>query len=398
MSNTPRVLLFAGKSASSCDALVGRLRPRGLVSLRMDLAGAEPDVDLKRDDLAVVVLDPAEGTDQAQPLAALLDRLASGNVPTVVWNAGDGVRRDGGPFVEWLSPEVSLEELVGKIGTLTRYAPLMKGMERELQQLQHLGQQLNHYFGEIDQEMRLAGRLQRDFMPRELPQVPGFAFEAIFRPASWVSGDLYDAFCIDEHHLGMFIADAMGHGVAAGLLTMFLRHALPSRQIDGQSHRLVGPAEALGDLHASLVRQHLPNCQFVTAAYAIIDTRSRELTLARAGHPYPILISRNGEISEVRVNGSLLGLGDIASDFSERRITLAPGDKLVFYTDGADDMFLLTDGSGVDNVSPTPQMQQWARLSAGDFTGAAGEHLDCQEGSLHPADDVTVLVLEVGSG
>ena len=62
---------------------------------------------------------------------------------------------------------------------------------------------------QIDEEMRLAARLQVDFLPRTLPEVDGVAFNVFFRPASYVSGDIYDVTRLDEDHIGFFVADAL---------------------------------------------------------------------------------------------------------------------------------------------------------------------------------------------
>jgi sigma-B regulation protein RsbU (phosphoserine phosphatase) len=291
--------------------------------------------------------------------------------------------------------DIELDELVGKVGTLTRYAPIIKGLERELRNLQRLGEQLNRYFGEIDQEMRLAGRLQRDFLPRQMPSLASVGFEVFYRPASWVSGDMYDVFRIDEHHVGMFVADAMGHGVAAGLLTMFLRQALVSKHVSGSSYTIVSPAEALENLHQCLVRQQLPNSQFVTAAYGVVDTRTLEITIARAGHPYPVHIDGEGTMREVRSDGSLLGLADVPSSFEQRRVALAPGDKVLFYTDGVEEAVVVPDRGLENHAVFTGQMRHWAHLTTAEFVQAVGDYLDCRAGSLHPADDITMLLLEV---
>ncbi len=395
MNTTPRVLLFGGKERAA-DELATRLRQRGLAPAPLELDDAGAIDALRGSAAAVILLDPARTADEAAPLQALLKQLVAENLGTLVWGATDAVRREGGPLIEWLAAEVGLDELAGRVATLARYVPLMKALERELSNVQKLGQQLNHYFGEIDQEMRLAGRLQRDFMPRQLPEAPPFRFETIFRPATWVSGDLYDVFRIDEEHLGLFIADAMGHGVAAGLLTMFLRQSLLTKRINGNSYDILGPAETLAHLHECLVRQRLPNCQFVTAAYGVLHVPTRALTLARAGHPYPLHVTRQGTIVDLRSSGSLLGLPDVESEFTECRVTLEPGDKVLFYTDGGEDVLLLPHEADSDRVDFTSQLRCWAGLSAAGFVRAVGEYLDCQEGSLHPADDVTLLVAEAG--
>jgi len=391
------VWVLAG-AADRAGPLNARLRQRGLTPECLDTADGRIAGDTPiAADVAVVVLGPQMPAAQGAAVAQALRRLVAGQVPTVVWGAEKELQRAGGPLVEWVAPEAGLDEIAGKVDTLAHYVPLMKGMERELVHLHRLGEQLNRYFAEIDQEMRLAGRLQRDLLPRELPTVSVMGFGAFFRPASWISGDMYDAFRIDEHHLGMFVADAMGHGVAAGLVTMFLRQALISKRVHGDSYTIVEPAEALDALHQCLLRQKLPNSQFVTAAYGVVDAGRSALHLARAGHPYPIHIRADGSIGEVRSAGTLLGLADIPAEFEQVCVPLAPGDKVVFYSDGLEDAILVPGGPDDERAAFTAQFRRWARLRAPDFVDAVGEYLDCREGSLHPADDATLLVLDVGA-
>ncbi len=390
-----RVLLFDASPQASRD-LCQRLEQRGLPATRVELdhtssLGVEPHTG----DVAIILVDPQRlGVNECQ-VASILNKLVSGKIATVVHGDAPALKRESGPLIEWLDPQTSLDELAGKVSTLARYVPLVQGLERELSHLHRLGEQLNRYFGEIDQEMRLAGRLQRDFLPHDIPQIAPYSFAVFYRPASWVSGDMYDVFRIDEHHLGMFVSDAMGHGVAAGLLTMFLRQALVAKRIEDDHYTIVRPAEALDTLHNCLVRQQLPNSQFVTAAYAVLNTRSGVCTLARAGHPYPLLMKRDGAIREVRSGGSLLGLPDFPAEFEEVQIQLEAGDKLAFYTDGIEEVVVVPGAGTEDDPVFTDQLKHWATLPAEQISRAVGDYLDCREGSLHPADDVTVLLLEV---
>lgn len=267
-------------------------------------------------------------------------------------------------------------------------------MEREIDNLHRLGAQLNRYFSEIDQELRLAGRLQRDFLPREFPFVEPMRFAASYRPASWVSGDFYDLFRLDEDHVAFFIADAMGHGLAAGLLTMFLRQALITKRVSGREYALIEPSHVVASLNESLLSARLPSQQFVTAVYGTVNTQTREVRLARAGHPYPILFRTDGEIVETRSEGALLGVADVGDEFPEMRFTLHPGDKLLLYTDGIED--LLLEPREDSDAAPrfTPLTQGWRTLSADQVIAGLNRHLDRQSGSLHPADDVTCVVIE----
>ena len=346
-------------------------------------------------DLAVIVLDPHRTRDGAGAALDILEGLVKARVPTLVWGLPDDAGLPVAPLVECVPPQASLEEVLARLSTLARYGPLVTRLERELDNLQRLGQQLNRYFGEIDQELRLAGRLQRDFLPAKLPPIPPLSFATVFRPASWVSGDMYDVFRIDEQHVGLFLTDAMGHGVAAGLLTMFLRQALVAKRINGHSYQIVPPAEALANLNACLVRQRLPNCQFVTAIYAVLNIETLELRLARAGHPYPICISADGTLRELPAPGSLLGIPDLPVEFGESRVRLEPGDRLLFYSDGIEDVFLRPDRPADDPDAFGERLHAWSGLSVYNIVRELNQHLDGREGSLHPADDITLLAVEV---
>jgi len=396
MSGRPQVVVYEPGEKQAAQ-LSARLAQTGVAVQHRDLQQALTEQEGETPDIAVVVADTTDERGLGEA-ADLLQRLVDRNVATLVCGASDKLRWAGGPLVDWVAVDTPLEELAGRLKTLAMYVPLVQRFERELEHMHRLGDQLNRYFSEIDQEMRLAGRLQRDFLPRALPEPPGFEFAVLYRPASWVSGDMYDVFRIDEHHVGIFLADAMGHGVAAGLLTMFLRQALEPKRVVGAEYTVVSPPEVLARLHACLVRQQLPNCQFITAVYAILDTRTGELRLSRAGHPYPFRWRGGDEVEQIQVGGGLLGLPDLDGEFEEARLTLAPGEKVIFFTDGAEEDFLEGAKGRAQLSEVTPALRGWAALPAAALVDAVREHLDHKAGSLHPGDDVTLLVVEATGG
>ena len=394
MNPAPQVLLF-----DDAPRLAGRVRDeledRGFAT-RTHADGFAADGGLFGGaDLAVLVLDQQDSLKQADEVLTLLEGLTKANVPTLVWGMSTQAGALKAPMLDCVSPDASLEEVMARLAALGRYGPMIRQMEREISNLERVGQQLNRYFTEIDQELRLAGRLQSDFLPRSLPQLAPYTFATVYRPASWVSGDMYDVFRIDEHNIGVFMTDAMGHGIAAGLLTMFLRQALVAKHITGRSYRIVSPAEVMRSLNDCLIRRQLPNCQFVTGVYAIFDTESLVLRFARGGHPHPIHVDRDGQARVLSVPGGLLGVPDIPVDFGEHRLRLDPGDKVYFYTDGVEDVFVAPAKDADEPIRFTEQFQSWAHLGVHAFMRELVSHLDQAEGSLHPADDITVVAVEV---
>ncbi|HMO27101.1 MAG TPA: hypothetical protein PKB10_12620, partial [Tepidisphaeraceae bacterium] len=102
----------------------------------------------------------------------------------------------------------------------------ISNLQQEVDLLHRRDESLNGYMQKLDEEMRLAARLQFDFLPKKIPQLGNVQIHTLFRPAGYVSGDLYDVMRLDETHIGFYVADAVGHGMPAALLTMFMKNAL----------------------------------------------------------------------------------------------------------------------------------------------------------------------------
>ncbi len=391
---TPQVLL-CGPATVRSQVLRRVLVERGIPEQCIHWEAAPATERLREADLLICVLDQTSAALEVERAVTLLEQARQMHVSALVWGLPETVGFEQEGLIERVAGHVGLEEVVGRLTTLARYAPIIRRMEKELDQLQQLGNHLQRYFSEIDQELRLAGRLQQGFLPRELPHCERVRFARLYRPATWVSGDMYDVFRLDEQRVALFISDAMGHGTAAGLMSMFLRHSLVPTERTGDGTRIVGPAEVLTRLHSSLIEHESAHAQFVTAAYGVLDVVSGELCLSRAGHPYPLHIPAAGEISELRCEGGLLGVAGLDPDFEELRLTLSAGDKLILYTDGLEDTFIRErDEDGVA-VEFGRELHELARLDADGLVEALAAYLDRQEGSLNPDDDVTLVVAEM---
>lgn len=131
-------------------------------------------------------------------------------------------------------------------------------------------------------QLRLAGQLQRDFLPKFLPHIKGLHWSVVFRPAEIVSGDIYDVARIDERHIGFYVADVVGHGMPAALLTIFLKHSIVMRQTIGNTYQIFTPAEVLQNLNQKMYEQGLSGSQFATCCYCLLNIETMELTCASA--------------------------------------------------------------------------------------------------------------------
>lgn len=305
----------------------------------------------------------------------------------------DSRSRNPMTLVECVHRNVSSGELRGRFAMIERYQAHFKRVEQELRNMERLGKQLNQHFREVDQEMRLASRLQRDFLPQLQKPIGNVRFASLFRPASWVSGDIFDVFRIDENHTGFYVADAVGHGMAASLLTMFIKRALVPKRVEGKTYEVLTPSETLANLNDALADQELPNCQFITACYGLLDHRKLTFQYARGGHPYPILITSGGAISELKSGGSLLGLFK-GAEFPTSETQLYPGDKLLLYTDGLELAFQ-DETKGLDSTAYRRIFETFANLPIEEMVRNIEVALERDTGSLSPQDDVTIVGAEI---
>jgi len=187
----------------------------------------------------------------------------------------------------------------------------------------------------LAEQLRLAGLVQRDFLPARLPHCDKLHWAATFMPAEWVSGDIYDVVRLDEDHIGFYVADAVGHSMPAALLTIFLKQTLVMRQTVKSSYRIFPPVEVIKNLNVRMAEQKLSGYQFATCCYCLLNTKTLELTYARAGHPYPVLVKAGRPPQQLEIKGPLLGVFE-KSEYVQQTIKLRKGDKLLLHSDGAE--------------------------------------------------------------
>jgi sigma-B regulation protein RsbU (phosphoserine phosphatase) len=266
-------------------------------------------------------------------------------------------------------------------------------MRQEIELLRRRDVALQFYMHRLDEELKLAARVQQDFLPKSMPKIGPLRFHTMFRPAAHVSGDLYDVMRLDESHVGFYMADAVGHGMPAALLTMFLKQALVTKVIDATGYRLLQPCVTMQKLNDALVAQNLSTATFATALYGNINYHTRKLTFARGGHPDPILLTRDGELKILEAEGALLGIfpDDV---YQQTSVELEPGDRVFIYSDGVEIAFSDTDSPSpanwralLHNRRDMPTAQMFAELRQ----ILAGVDADGDR----KKDDLTVIAIEV---
>jgi sigma-B regulation protein RsbU (phosphoserine phosphatase) len=178
------------------------------------------------------------------------------------------------------------------------------------------------------EEVEYARRIQLSMLPQGAPSVDWMDFAAASLPATEVGGDYYDYFPLPDGRLALVIGDVAGHGVASGLLLSGVRSCL---YLLGDE--IADPVRILTRL-TTMVRRTTDRRTFVTLLCAVIDPARRTLTVSSAGHP-PVILHRAATREVVEVGNGAPPLGTfLEARYEEVREPLAPGDVLLFYTDG----------------------------------------------------------------
>jgi serine phosphatase RsbU (regulator of sigma subunit) len=154
----------------------------------------------------------------------------------------------------------------------------------------------------IEQELRVAQRIQQAALPKEVPQLGGWQIDTSYRPAREVGGDFYQFLEQDDGRVGFVVGDATGKGVPAAFV-MSATCALLGGVATASDN---SPGKVLARVNEVLLSRIPPN-MFVTCFYAILDLGSASLRYANAGHDPPYLW-RGGDAEQLRARGMPLGL------------------------------------------------------------------------------------------
>jgi serine phosphatase RsbU (regulator of sigma subunit) len=228
-----------------------------------------------------------------------------------------------------LSHPVDFLEFLRLVKAFVRIKGLQDEVQRQSEQLRLLNRKLQLVCDQVDQELRFARKIQVSFLPQQLPSRPGIRFAVKYAVSGTVSGDTFDIVDLDDDTIAFYVADAMGHGVPAGLLTIYVKKGIRLTDDNGP----IPPGKVLESLNVDLLNQNLSDNPFISMVHFTLDTKRKLLRHARAGHPPPVLI-RHGELLELNADGALIGVYE--GDYETQELALESGDKVVVLTDGID--------------------------------------------------------------
>jgi sigma-B regulation protein RsbU (phosphoserine phosphatase) len=245
-----------------------------------------------------------------------------------------------------------LQATADHIAIVLENAKLYQELNQAYRSLETAKEQIEAYSNALDAELQKGRRMQRNFLPRVLPEIPGWKINACFHPAKQVSGDFYDVFPLPAKHLGLLIGDVCDKGVSAALFMGIFRsllHAyleggfgktrsLEAAAFQSADHRRLAAmmVGAIDFVNRYIDKHHGREGIFATLFFGILDTDQGRLAYINAGHEPLVLIRSDRSITELTPTGPSVGMMAEAQ-FSCLAIQLDFGETLIGFTDGVID-------------------------------------------------------------
>ncbi|TFH39646.1 MAG: response regulator, partial [Chrysiogenales bacterium] len=304
----PRILC-ADDDLESLEVIGGILERRGYEPVCVSNGHDALDV-IKRNDIELALLDVMMHDMDGYELCR---RIKNGNrkaIPVIMVTGlrskEDRVRSIEAGAEDFISKPLDATEVLARIRMLLSIKSLND--EREM-------------------EMDFARKIQHSLLPWDMPVIRGGRAAFTYVPLSDIGGDFVDILYLpDTGEVGLFICDVSGHGVSSAMIASMVKMSLSSWR-----EHLASPAGLLEHIRRSLIDKIGDN--YITACVCHLDLGSGRMRAACAGHPPVFIAGKAGDIGEVRGRGNII-YGHIAPGWEEVETILAPGDRIVLYTDG----------------------------------------------------------------
>lgn len=379
-----RIVLFIGQPGTDYDNINKLLTKRGYGVMLWDEADAEEEGHESQPDI-VIVDAPAAG----EAGLAQLKKVAAASQKTAIIVFSEGAA-DMTPFYELGVSRTTVLQKPVPSDILLSFFEDRKG-HTQVPSLKAPGMTSRDSTSKyMKADLARAREIQERLIPKDIPQVAGAEIAIAYRPCNEVGGDYLDLFWVAPGKLGFVIADVSGKGVAAAMIMVMVRSVFRSVAAGSTSAR-----DTMIQVNRMLARD-VKKGIFVSALYGIYDVDSQKMVVVNGGHNPPVIwrhATRAGEYCTV--SGMALGLTERPSfdnSINEVVYELAPGDRMMTYTDGVTEAFAANgDMYGEERLLEVFSAQ--ARLPAQGLIDAVMLDIDKFVGKAPRSDDTTLLVI-----
>ena len=207
-----------------------------------------------------------------------------------------------------------------------------------------------HHVDRLERELADARAFQQGLLPLPEMVIDDLAVSCRYESCAELGGDLCDYVSLGSGRVALLMADVMGHGVSAAMLTGVVKSAFRASNPDGYEpramvHRLWNNMDAFGSE------------RFVTLIAAVVSLNERRVDYVNAGHPSGLLFSKGGGVSLLASSGPLVSPAFPGCTWEQRSVSFEPGDLLFLYTDGVSDALAGQDDLGDEALARMIQRQ-----------------------------------------
>lgn len=336
---TDSILTRSDASAEQRLQLIGKVLDKGLAGWVMQQRRIGLIVDTENDTRWLDLPDQPYSVRSALSVPILVGEKLLGLLTLL--------HPDPGHFSEETADLMQLT--AGQIGFALENARLYARLGKSYRSLEIAKTKIETYSQALDAELAKGRKIQQQFLPRQIPQLPGWELAAYFHPARQVSGDFYDIFFLRDNHVGLVIADVCDKGVGSALFMALFRSLIRvfSGQINLSGWGATGQKakqDASGlDLEQTLRAIRLTNDyiaiehglegMFATMFFGVLNPDTGELAYINSGHEPLYLLGSSGIKATLKSSGTAVGMvPDLV--YKIGRVTIEPGDTLIGYTDG----------------------------------------------------------------
>lgn len=245
----------------------------------------------------------------------------------------------------------------------------------------------------MQKEIAVAKEIQHTLLPKEMPDTEGFDIASLYRSAKEVGGDYYDVMNVGKNLLGVIVADVSGKGVPGSLVMTITRTVFRLTAIQNKS------AKSVLTKVNNFVKEDMKKGMFVTAFYLVLDSVTREINFASAGHdPLIIFRAKEDKCYYVKPKGFPLGISLPEEDLFknvmvEEKVKLQKDDLICVYTDG-----IIEAMNGKREIWGEKRFMECikrnGRLSAAEFIEKLDQELKDFTQGYPQNDDITIVVIK----
>ncbi len=301
---------------------------------------------------------------------------------------------------------IQLDELRARIRAGERILTLEKNLQDNNVRIAETSQKLMAANEAINRDLLMAMAMQRSLLPTVATQFQGISIDWLFHPSTHLSGDIFNFFPLEDHHVGFYILDVAGHGIASAMQSFTLSRLLSpdtgnsddfkSAELKIPDRRIAKKLNSAPAVVTSLNQRFqtdTDNVLYFTMIYGVIDTLNRTIDLCQAGHPHSLHLPKQLPATFI-VHGNL-PVG-IISDINYESVSLnyGSGDRIFIYSDGI-----------TECEAPTGEMfgaerlrlfvEETRQLKISEVVQLLDQRISAWHGANDFEDDISLLVLEL---